>query len=212
MTQVNLPNRNITGDNLWSQVEDNDDAIADVVNGGLDNGNIAAAADINASKLLDGSITAAKLGTDSVTNVKINASAVDTAEIADSAVTTAKIEDGAVTNAKLTLTASTGTATNDSGVTGTITARKYADGLVLLEGSVSKSTGSWSSTTTVTTLPSGFRPSTAVQSIRPCSTDSGTGFIYVSIATTGIVTIIVGSPFTTAVTLANLGGITFQVA
>jgi hypothetical protein len=71
VTQINLPNRNITGDNLWSQVEDNDNAIANVVNGSLDNGNIAAGADINASKILDGSITAAKLGGDSVTSAKI---------------------------------------------------------------------------------------------------------------------------------------------
>ena len=35
MTQIILPNQNITGPNLWSQVEDNDVAIRDVVNGDL---------------------------------------------------------------------------------------------------------------------------------------------------------------------------------
>jgi hypothetical protein len=56
MTLINLPNRNVTGDNLWSQVEDNDDAIADVVNGDITNVNIAAGANIAGSKLLAGSI------------------------------------------------------------------------------------------------------------------------------------------------------------
>jgi len=40
MTQIILPNTNITGANLWSQVEDNDQAIADVVNGDIGADNI----------------------------------------------------------------------------------------------------------------------------------------------------------------------------
>ena len=40
MTQIILPNQNITGANLWSQVEDNDQAIADVVNGDIGSDNI----------------------------------------------------------------------------------------------------------------------------------------------------------------------------
>ena len=91
MTQINLPNRNITGDNLWSQVEDNDDAIVDVVNGAIDNGNIATGADINASKLLDGSITAAKLGTDSVTTAKIGNLQVTGDKIANSTIPASKL-------------------------------------------------------------------------------------------------------------------------
>lgn len=51
MTQITLPNQSITGANLWSQVEGNDQAIATVVNGDLDDTNIAANAGINASKL-----------------------------------------------------------------------------------------------------------------------------------------------------------------
>ena len=42
MTQIILPNQNITGANLWSQVEDNDKAIRDVVNGDLGADNIQA--------------------------------------------------------------------------------------------------------------------------------------------------------------------------
>lgn len=184
MTQINLPNRNITGDNLWSQVEDNDDAIVDVVNGAIDNGNIATGADINASKLLDGSISAAKLGTDSVTNAKINAGAVDTAEIADDAVTADKlrddastdgnravttnhIRDNAVTGAKIAAS-TTATATNSSGVTGTLTARKYADGLVVLQGPLTRS-----GVGDLATLPVGYRPSDTI--VVPIGTTASTG-------------------------------------
>ena len=51
MTQITLPNQSVTGANLWSQVEGNDQAIATVVNGNLDNGNVAANAGISASKI-----------------------------------------------------------------------------------------------------------------------------------------------------------------
>lgn len=40
MTQIILPNQSVTGTNLWSQVEDNDQAIVDVVNGDLGTDNI----------------------------------------------------------------------------------------------------------------------------------------------------------------------------
>ena len=51
MTDVVLPHLNQTGTNEWSDVEDNDKAIRDVVNGELDNDNLAAGADIALSKL-----------------------------------------------------------------------------------------------------------------------------------------------------------------
>lgn len=158
MTQINLPNRNITGDNLWSQVEDNDQAIVNTVNGAIDNGNIAAAADINASKLLDGSITAAKLGTDSVTNAKIDTSAVNTAEIANSAVTTAKIANDAVTIDKLDNPVTSGVTFVNGALDGDISlvATKYTDGLVSLSGWFGRS--SPTSGTQYATLPSGYRP------------------------------------------------------
>lgn len=40
MTQITLPNQSVTGANLWSQVEDNDQAIVDVVNGDIGTDNI----------------------------------------------------------------------------------------------------------------------------------------------------------------------------
>jgi hypothetical protein len=207
VTQINLPNRDITGDNLWSQVEDNDQAITNVVNGSIDNGNIAANADINASKLLDGSITPAKLGTDSVTNIKINAGAVDTAEIADNAVNGDKIAD-----------ATTGTVTNSSGVSGTITARKYADGLVLIEGSATKSIGTWDSATatsfTLGTIPSGFRPTEGIATVRASvnSVSGNLGYNYVSIGTNGSIALWVAGEFTATVTTVSLAGISYRAA
>lgn len=61
MTQVNLPKKSQTGANEWADVQDNDEAIADVVNGELEDDNIAAGAAIAGSKLADGSVAAAKL-------------------------------------------------------------------------------------------------------------------------------------------------------
>lgn len=51
MTNIVLPKTNQTGANEWADVEDNDNAIAAVVNGALDNGNLAAAAAIVDTKL-----------------------------------------------------------------------------------------------------------------------------------------------------------------
>lgn len=52
MTQVTLPSgSNITGPNLWSQVYGNDNALREVVNGGLDNENLSGSAGITAAKL-----------------------------------------------------------------------------------------------------------------------------------------------------------------
>jgi hypothetical protein len=52
---------NQTGPNEWADVEGNDVAIREVVNGELDNENIRAGANIAGSKLADGTVTAAKL-------------------------------------------------------------------------------------------------------------------------------------------------------
>ena len=90
MTQINLPNLSVTGANLWSQVEDNDKAIRDVVNGNID-----------ATNLADDAVTAAKLRDDASTDAN---RAVTTNHIRDEAVTTAKIADDAVTSAKVALT------------------------------------------------------------------------------------------------------------
>jgi hypothetical protein len=143
--------------------------IQTVVNA-LDNANIASGADINGSKLDDATISAAKLAAnsvetakivnDAVTNDKIGDDAVDTAQIADGAVTTATIDDNAVTDAKLAAS-TTGTATNSAAVDiGSITARTLPGNVILLAGSVLRTSGSWAVGDTIVTLPAGFRPTT----------------------------------------------------
>lgn len=54
MSKVTLPKLNQTGANLWSTVEANDVALREVINGGLDNENIAVGANIARSKLEGG--------------------------------------------------------------------------------------------------------------------------------------------------------------
>ena len=61
MTQVILPNTNQTGSNEWSDVEGNDVALQSVVNGQLADDNIKAGANIQGSKLADGTTPLAKL-------------------------------------------------------------------------------------------------------------------------------------------------------
>lgn len=51
MSKVTLPRLNQTGANEWSDVEANDVALREVINGGLDNENIAPGANIARSKL-----------------------------------------------------------------------------------------------------------------------------------------------------------------
>lgn len=120
MTQITLPKQNQTGSNEWADVQDNDEAIANVVNGNLDNNNIAANAAISYSKLASistGSILLGNGGTPTVAQVQghasigndgtvtvssVSDSAITTAKVNDSAITTAKINDGAITAAKIT--------------------------------------------------------------------------------------------------------------
>jgi len=54
MSKVTLPRTNQTGTNEWADVEANDNALAEVINGKLDNENIAASANIARSKLEGG--------------------------------------------------------------------------------------------------------------------------------------------------------------
>ena len=103
MSDIILPNRNITGDNLWSQVESNDQAIVNTVNGDLDDGNLATEANISGTKLADNSLPGAKLVTDSVTATQMAPNSVGASELADGAVDTAALQDGSVTAAKLSL-------------------------------------------------------------------------------------------------------------
>ena len=56
MTQVVLPKLNQTGDNEWADVEDNDKALRDVINGQLDNGNLSGAAGVTGANIANDTI------------------------------------------------------------------------------------------------------------------------------------------------------------
>lgn len=79
-----------------------------VVNGNIDNSNIAAAADIAGSKLLDGGVTAAKITTSTLTLTQMNAAAVPKAYVSTSSaaavfgVSTAWVDVNSITAATLT--------------------------------------------------------------------------------------------------------------
>lgn len=87
----------LAGDDLETDIQN----VYDVLNGDIDNSNIASDAAIDGSKLADTSITAGKLGSSAVTSVKIQDSAVTTAKINDDAVTSDKIADDTVTTVNL---------------------------------------------------------------------------------------------------------------
>lgn len=61
MAKIILPKADQEGPNEWQDVEDNDVAIREVVNGELDNDNIKAGANISGSKLADSSTPLSKL-------------------------------------------------------------------------------------------------------------------------------------------------------
>jgi len=102
MTLINLPRTNQTGPNEWEDVEANDRAIANVVNGQLTDENIRDGADISGLKLADGTIPTAKLTDQAVTTAKLMDQAVTSAKLMNQAVTSEKLADQAVTTAKLT--------------------------------------------------------------------------------------------------------------
>jgi hypothetical protein len=120
MAHVNLPKTSQSGSNEWADVEDNDQAIVDEINGNLDADNLAANA-VGSSELAASAVTTVKIADSNVTAAKIQDLAVGTAEIADLAVTTGKLADGAATSAKVSLTSSEDTQSADISATGVLT-------------------------------------------------------------------------------------------
>lgn len=121
---------------------------------------------------------------------------------------TEEIADGAVTGDKIAASTTT-TATNESGVTGTLTARKYADGLVVLQGTLDKSSGSWSgTTTTIATLSVGYRPSDLLRIPIYAVAGFTQQTVFCQINSDG--SILLGA--TSSTTQAQIHGITFHAA
>jgi hypothetical protein len=61
MTQIVLPKLSQTGTNEWADVEDNDKAIRDVVNGGLDNNNLSGSAAITGANIASATVADSNL-------------------------------------------------------------------------------------------------------------------------------------------------------
>src|SRR4051794_32736090 len=61
MTQVTLPKLNQSGANEWADVQDNDEALKAVINGGLDNSNLTGSAGITDANLASPNNSAYKL-------------------------------------------------------------------------------------------------------------------------------------------------------
>lgn len=100
MSLISLPNQSVTGANLWSQVEDNDQAIVDVVNGAIDDGNIATGADIDGAKLLAASVDTTQIADGAVTNAKLDLSVTTATNNAD-VISTADTEETAIVTGSL---------------------------------------------------------------------------------------------------------------
>ena len=164
MTQITLPKQNQTGANEWADVQDNDEAIVSVVNGNLDNNNIAANAAISYSKLASiptGSILLGNGGTPTATAISgdatigasgtltVEPSAITTSKINDSAITTAKINDAAVTTAKVNDAAITTAKINDAAVTAAKLATVKAGSLDIYTAGAYDSDG-WTCTSSTT--------------------------------------------------------------
>jgi hypothetical protein len=101
MGTVNLPKTNQVGTNEWEDVEANDRALRDEINGNLDNSNLRAAAAIAYSKLAalsTGQIVAGNAGTPTATTLSGDAtiSAVGALTIASGAVGGAKLASDVV--------------------------------------------------------------------------------------------------------------------
>jgi hypothetical protein len=129
MTLITLPKLSQVGVNEWADVEDNDIAIRDVVNGNLDANNIAAGG-VGTTQLASNAVTTAKITNDAVTADKIADGAIDAA---------AKIASGVVTDAKLaspnnsvyrTILTADAVAGADRGA-GTYLLKSYSFGLLL---------------------------------------------------------------------------------
>ena len=103
----------------------------------ITNQNIYSGANIEGSKLKDGTIKASKIEDSAITNAKIADGAVTTGKIQDGAITSEKIEDGTITNVKIENGAVTTSKIKDEAVTNSkiseVNVGKIVDGLNIID-------------------------------------------------------------------------------
>lgn len=112
MSKVVLPRLNQTGANEWADVESNDVALRDIINGGIDNENIKAGAGITGEKIANSTISEKNLSDSAATSRKVSltngiktpsADLICSAAWADVAGTTLEITPAVASIMKVTL-------------------------------------------------------------------------------------------------------------
>lgn len=158
------------------------DAVAGDMNGGIDSDQITLTNEITSSMIQNDAITTAKIGNSQITTAKIADNNITTSKLVDGSVTSSKIASGAVTlsDSQVTTNIIANGAVTSEKIAATVTttptylngavsgspaarARKYADGLVVLDGGFAKTNPQ--SNVTYLNFPSGFRPDTEVVGI-----------------------------------------------
>ena len=180
----------------------------------------------SASTDADRAVTTNHIRDNAITNAKVADNAINTAELASASVTEAKLGSASVTTDKIadsTVTAAkvagpTGSfLTPVAGVTATATrpafARKYNQGLVLLQGRLEKNSSVWGNPAQIATLEAGFRPAFTIVVL--CtgynSTGSEFGIVPIAIEADGDVLLnSTSSPYVDNINIIDLDGITFH--
>lgn len=171
---------------------------------------------VTTEKIADTAVTTAKITDSNVTTAKIANANVTTAKIADANVTTAKIADGAITEAKVA--GSLGAfLVPESGITATGSrpafARRYSQGLVLLQGRLEKNSGTWTAPTKVGTLSAAYRPAFNIKVLATGYNSGGStaGIVQIDVQANGDVNIgSTSSPYVSGINVIDFDGITFH--
>lgn len=185
---------------------------------------------VTTAKIADSAVTTAKIADGTIVNGDISASAAIAESklslASDAAAGTASRRtlgtgatqacagnDSRLSDARTPVASTTDDATNGGSTTGTVTARKYSDGLVVLSGTLTRTSGAWSNGVTVMTLPEGYRPAATNQALCPAkNTLSAHRLSSVNILSSGAVQIIASGSFDSDTAILTFDGITFHAA
>lgn len=188
----------VTTDKIYNETILNEDIAAKTIRGGVDgpagrianlsivDGDIAAAAGIQGSKLADNTVDASKIVDGSITNNDINAAAgISGTKLADNSVDASKIVDGSITN-------------NDIHASANISGSKLADNSV----PASKLSGGVS-------IPAGSIDSTHIanDSIMNVDVNAAAGILGSKLGTGSVTALQLGANAATKLTYAALGSV-----